>query len=250
MSDTLSANTPQHIAIIMDGNGRWAQNRGHNRFFGHIRGTKVAKKIIEECARLKISHLTLYAFSTENWHRPEAEVSFLMTLLSKYLNKERQNLIDYNVQFNCIGQLDRLPAVARQEIMKTITATQNNTGLKLSFALSYGGRQEIVNAAKAFARDVIENQTQVDALTIESFNKYLNTYPNPDPDMIIRTSGESRLSNFLPWQSVYSEIYITPTLWPDFTINDLYAAIRHYSTRERRFGLVKAAAPVVAAKTL
>lgn len=247
MTNSLSANLPQHIAIIMDGNGRWAQNRGHNRFFGHIRGTKVAKKIIEECSRLKISHLTLYAFSTENWLRPQDEVSFLMTLLAKYLHRERQNLIANNIQFNCIGQIDRLPNVARQEILKTIAATKENTGLKLSFALSYGGRQEIVSAAKAFARDVIENQLTIDDLNEDIFNKYLNTYPAPDPDIIIRTSGESRLSNFLPWQSVYSELYISPTLWPDFTIDDLYSALRHYSTRERRFGLISSSS---VAKTL
>lgn len=240
MMDGLSAGLPQHIAIIMDGNGRWAQNRGHSRFFGHIRGTKVAKKIIEECSRLKLSHLTLYAFSTENWFRPKDEVSFLMTLLTKYLNKERQNLIDNNIQFHCIGQIDRLPDFARQEILKTIAATKDNTGMKLSFALSYGGRQEIVSAAKAFARDVIENQKHIEDLTEDVFQKYMQTYPAPDPDMIIRTSGESRLSNFLPWQSVYSELYISSILWPDFTVNDLYQALRHYSTRERRFGQVTA----------
>ncbi len=240
MMDGLSAGLPQHIAIIMDGNGRWAQNRGHSRFFGHIRGTKVAKKIIEECSRLKLSHLTLYAFSTENWFRPKDEVSFLMTLLTKYLNKERQNLIDNNIQFHCIGQIDRLPDFARQEILKTIAATKDNTGMKLSFALSYGGRQEIVSAAKAFARDVIENQKNIEDLTEEIFQKYMQTYPAPDPDMIIRTSGESRLSNFLPWQSVYSELYISSILWPDFTVNDLYQALRHYNTRERRFGQVTA----------
>lgn len=227
---------PHHLAIIMDGNGRWVENHGKNRFFGHLKGTKIARQTIEECSRLGIPHLTLYAFSTENWFRPENEVSFLMKLLAKYLQKERQTLIDNNIQFSCIGQIDRLPRPAREEITKTIQATQNNTGMKLFFALSYGGRQEIIDAARMFAQDVQNGRISPAELSEESFRKYLSTYPTPDPDLIIRTSGENRLSNFLTWQSVYSELYMTPVLWPDFTPSDLMKALEHYSSRQRRFG--------------
>jgi undecaprenyl diphosphate synthase len=226
----------QHLAVVMDGNGRWAEKKNKNRLFGHLKGTKVAKEIIEECSRLKVANLTLYAFSTENWQRPRAEVSFLMKLLTKYLSKERENLIKNNIRFDCIGQLDRLPGSAITEISKTIEATKNNTGMRLFFALSYGGRQEIVNAAKLFTRDVQNGLRNVEDLTEELFSAYLSTYPTPDPDLIIRTSGEMRLSNFLPWQLVYTEIYFSQILWPDFTIPELHKAFQHYSQRERRFG--------------
>ena len=231
-----SSTLPRHLAIIMDGNGRWAVRRGKNRFYGHFKGTRVAKRIIEESSRLGIEHLTLYTFSTENWLRPATEVTFLMKLLAKYLQKERKTLIDNNIQFNCIGQMDRLPQFARDEITKTIAATKQNTGMKLFFALSYSGRQEILNAAQFFAQQVLEGKYSPSDLTEDIFATLLNTYPTPDPDLIIRTSGEMRLSNFLTWQSVYSEIYITPTLWPDFTETDLRTALQHYSQRERRFG--------------
>lgn len=226
----------KHLAIVMDGNGRWAERKNKNRLFGHLKGTKVAKSIIQECAHLKIENLTLYAFSTENWNRPAVEVSFLMQLLTKYLKKERANLVANNIQFSCIGQMDRLPSSVMAEISKTIAATKNNTGLKLFFALSYGGRQEIVTAAKMFAHDVKNGLRNMDELNEDLFKAYLSTYPTPDPDLIIRTSGEMRLSNFLPWQSVYSEIYFSDLLWPDFTINDLHKALQHFSLRERRFG--------------
>lgn len=231
-----SSTLPRHLAIIMDGNGRWAERRGKNRFFGHFKGTRVAKKIIEECSRLGLEHLTLYTFSTENWARPATEVSFLMKLLAKYLIKERKTLIDNNIRFQCIGQIDRLPRFAQDEITKTILATQNNTGLKLFFALSYGGRQEILQASQHFAQLVKDGELAPEDLTEERFASFLNTYPSPDPDLIIRTSGEMRLSNFLTWQSVYSEIYVTQTLWPDFTAENLHQALSHYSLRERRFG--------------
>lgn len=230
------SNLPRHVAIIMDGNGRWAERQGKNRFVGHFKGTRVAKRTIEECSRLGVEFLTLYAFSTENWLRPREEVSFLMKLLSRYLSKERKNLVDNNIQFHCIGQFDRLPPLAQEEIKKTIQATQNNTGMKLFFALSYGGRQEIIQAAQSFARQVQQGLAQPEDLDEGQFEKLLQTYPTPDPDLIIRSSGEMRLSNFLTWQSVYSEIYITPTLWPDFSLANLHEALNHYMQRERRFG--------------
>ncbi|MCB9072469.1 MAG: isoprenyl transferase [Bdellovibrionaceae bacterium] len=226
----------KHLAIVMDGNGRWAEKKNKNRLFGHVKGTKVAKQIIEECSRLKIENLTLYAFSTENWHRPRVEVSFLMKLLTKYLHRERENLIKNNIRFECIGQLDRLPGAAIVEINKTVELTKHNTGMKLFFALSYGGRQEIVNAAKLFAKDVQLGMRRTEELTEELFSSYLSTYPTPDPDLVIRTSGEMRLSNFLPWQLVYSEIYFSQILWPDFTVADLHQALHNYNHRERRFG--------------
>lgn len=233
---TQSTPSLRHLAIIMDGNGRWAEKKHKGRLFGHLKGTKVAKQIIEECSRLKIENLTLYAFSTENWNRPMNEVNFLMTLLTKYLKKERENLMKNNIRFSCIGQLDRLPASAVTEIAKTIEATKNNTGLNLFFALSYGGRQEIVNAAKLFARDVQLGTRKIEDLTEDLFDTYLSTYPTPDPDLIIRTSGEMRLSNFLTWQSVYTEVYFSSILWPDFTIKELHKALHSFSLRERRYG--------------
>ncbi len=233
---TQSTPSLRHLAIIMDGNGRWAEKKHKGRLFGHLKGTKVAKQIIEECSRLKIENLTLYAFSTENWRRPTSEVNFLMKLLTKYLKKERERLVSNNIRFSCVGQLDRLPASALTEITKTIEATQHNTGMNLFFALSYGGRQEIVTATKMFARDVQEGKRKPEEMTEELLNSYMSTYPTPDPDMIIRTSGEMRLSNFLTWQSVYTEIYFSPILWPEFTIAELHKAIQSFSLRERRFG--------------
>lgn len=238
MMTNQSLTLPRHLAIIMDGNGRWAERRGRNRFFGHFKGTRVAKKIIEECSRLGLEYLTLYTFSTENWARPESEVSFLMKLLAKYLVKERQTLIDNNISFECIGQIERLPRFVQEEISKTILATQKNTGMKLFFALSYGGRQEILQAAQSFALLVKAGDLQPEDLTEERFATFLNTYPSPDPDLIIRTSGEMRLSNFLTWQSVYSEIFVTKTLWPDFTKDDLHQALSQFCLRERRFGKI------------
>lgn len=233
---TTATPTLRHLAVIMDGNGRWAEKKHKSRLFGHIKGTRVAKQIIEECSRLKVENLTLYAFSTENWHRPTNEVNFLMKLLTKYLKKERENLTRNNIRFSCIGELDRLPTSAITEITKTIESTKNNTGMNLFFALSYGGRQEIVNAAKMFARDVQLGKRKSEDLTEDLFSAYLSTYPTPDPDLIIRTSGEMRTSNFLTWQSAYTEMYFSSILWPDFTIPELHKALQNYSTRERRYG--------------
>lgn len=233
---------PNHIAIIMDGNGRWARRRHRDRIFGHIRGTKVAKKIIQECRDLGIQHLTLYAFSTENWGRPAAEVAFLMRLLSRHLRKEKATLMQNNIRFRCIGDLARVPSDLASEIRECELMTSDNQGMTLTFALSYGGRQEITQAAKNLAIRVAQGELQPEDITEETFARELQTYPTPDPDLVIRTSGECRLSNFLPWQSAYSEIYIASALWPDFDPAELNKALQDYASRQRRFGKIPAAA--------
>lgn len=229
---------PQHLAIIMDGNGRWAKSRGKPRTFGHIKGARVAKKIITSCADKGIKHLTLYTFSAENWLRPQSEVSFLMLLLRRYLQKETENLVRKNIRFDVIGEISKLP----QDIIKAIEYTQERTkactGLYVTFAISYGSRQEITEAIRQIAYDVKSGALGPDEISEDNIGRYLQTYPTPDPDMIIRTSGEQRLSNFLLWQAAYSEFYFSDTLWPDFTVGDLDLAIAHYLKRERRFGAV------------
>ena len=227
---------PKHIAIIMDGNGRWAQHRGHNRFYGHVRGARVAKNVIESCAAKGISYLTLFAFSTENWLRPESEVLFLMKLLKKQLAKERQNLIRNNIKFHCVGQIDRLSQAVRREVLLTVDATENCSGMNLTFALSFGGRQEITEAARKLAEAVLEGQIQLKDINESQFQKYLESSFAPDPDLIIRTSGESRLSNFMLWSSAYSEIFVHKKMWPEFTEEDLDDILLEYLKRNRRFG--------------
>lgn len=227
---------PRHIAIIMDGNGRWAQARGRERTLGHLKGAKTARKIIDECARLQIQYLTLYAFSTENWFRPIEEVSFLMHLLRRHLVRERKTLMANNIRFHCIGQIERLPREVQKEVYLTMQATSANTGMQLTFALSYGSRLEISQAVQKIAERVREGVLDPAAITPDFFAGYLETAYMPDPDLIVRTSGESRLSNFLLWQAAYSEIYITETYWPDFGVSDLHHAIGDYMARERRFG--------------
>lgn len=227
---------PKHLAIIMDGNGRWASARRHQRFYGHIRGAVVAKNIIEESARLGISHLTLFTFSTENWLRPAKEVSFLMLLLSKRLKKEQATLMKHGIRFRCIGDLKRLPKNVLAVVDQTMELTAENTGMQLVFALSYGGRQDLTFAMRSLAEDVqagLLKPSDIDEATIAS---RLETDQLPDPDLIVRTSGESRLSNFFLWQAAYSEIYITETLWPDFSTQDLHQALKTFAARERRFG--------------
>lgn len=223
---------PQHVALIMDGNGRWAEVRGRNRTFGHLRGARVAREMIEACTERGIENLTLYTFSSENWLRPLEEVSFLMALLSRHLKRERANLVKNNIRFNAIGELGRLPPQVLDEVNETIRATMACTGMRLTFALSYGGRQDILAATKALIRSGVP----ADAVTEKMLESHLCTHGMPDPDLIIRTSGESRLSNFFLWQSAYSEIFITPTLWPDYTPQELDEALSWYQTRERRFG--------------
>lgn len=220
----------------MDGNGRWAELRNRERFAGHLKGARVAKSTIETCAELGIKQLTLYTFSTENWLRPEKEVSFLMMLLSRHLRRERASLVKNNIRFSTIGDLSRIPAAVRVEIDRTINETRNCSGMSLTFALSYGGRQEITDAARLIAEDVKAGRLLPDQIDESSIRSRLQSAFMPDPDLVIRTSGEFRLSNFLLWQSAYSELYVTKTLWPDFDRSELEEALRQYSTRERRFG--------------
>lgn len=228
----------QHVAIIMDGNGRWAQLRDKPRTYGHVKGARVAKKIITQASDLGLKNLTLYAFSSENWLRPDSEVSLLMTLLERYLRKETENLHKKNIRFNVIGEVGRLPADIQKAVYRARELTKNNTGLNLSFAISYGSRQELVRAAQALARKVMTGELTVDQINENSLSDCLMTAGTPDPDLIIRTSGESRLSNFLMWQASYSELYFSPILWPDYTAEDFNEAIKCYLGRERRFGKV------------
>lgn len=231
-----ASSLPAHIAIIMDGNGRWAEARGRDRAFGHLRGARVAKSMIEECARRGLGQLTLYAFSSENWMRPRAEVSFLMLLLGRHMRKERMNLVRNNIRFSVIGEVSRLPKGVLEEVEKTMAATADCTGMSLTFALSYGGRQEIAAAARALAADVASGRLSLDDVGEDALAARLQTAHMPDPDLIIRTSGEFRLSNFMLWQAAYSELYVTQTLWPDFDNAELDRALLHFASRERRFG--------------
>ncbi len=223
---------PQHVAIIMDGNGRWAETRGRNRTFGHLRGARVAREIIEACSKRGIENLTLYTFSSENWMRPLEEVSFLMALLSRHLKRERANLVKNDIRFSAIGELSRLPPAVVNEVNETIRATAHCTGMRLTFALSYGGRQDILSAVKLMVAEGL-SANSIDEKALEA---RLQTAGLRDPDLVIRTSGESRLSNFFLWQSAYSEIFITPTLWPDYEAAELDAAFAWYQSRERRYG--------------
>ena len=229
---------PQHIAIIMDGNGRWAQKRGHHRVFGHLRGAQVARKIIVACAKRNISHLTLFTFSTENWFRPQTEIQFLMKLLVRQLKKEKKTLIENNIRFRMIGDLSRLPSETKAAVIETIEDTAHLTGLELTFALSYGGRQEICNAVREIAALVQAGQLSAEEIDESLIQNSLESSFLPNPDLIVRTSGEHRLSNFFLWQAAYSEIFISEALWPDFTEGDLDSALHFYSQRERRFGRV------------
>ncbi len=240
----LKFNLPKHVAIIMDGNGRWAELRRRNRTFGHLRGARIAREIIEAASKRGLKELTLYTFSSENWLRPLEEVSFLMALLSRHLKRERATLIKNQIQFRAIGELDRLPASVRAEVEETVRATASCTGMKLTFALSYGGRQEILNAAKKMAVAAVSGEFDPSTITDEQLNEKfqsgLLTNGMTDPDLVIRTSGETRLSNFFLWQCAYSEIYFTQTLWPDYGEEELEKALHWYGSRERRFGRTSA----------
>jgi len=227
---------PRHLAIIMDGNGRWAEMRHRDRTFGHLKGARVAKEMIEHCAQIGVEYLTLYAFSSENWLRPKIEVAFLMTLLRRHLRKERKTLMKNNIRFSVIGDVDRLPGVVLEEISLTIEETRDNTGMNLVFALSYSGRQEIAAAMRSIAKSVAAGEIQPDEIDESMISANLQSSFMPDPDLIIRTSGEYRLSNFLLWQAAYSELYITHTLWPDFSIEELTRTLNQFTSRERRFG--------------
>jgi undecaprenyl diphosphate synthase len=221
---------PAHIAIIMDGNGRWARKRGLPRVAGHRSGINAVREVVEGCAELGVSVLTLYAFSVENWKRPVTEVRTLMLLLREYLNREIDNLDRNNIQFRTVGRTDQLDPSVRTELLKAIDRTRHNTGMLFVVALNYGGRAEIVDAVNR----IIANRQQ--AVDEAEFERHLYTAGLPDPDLLIRTSGEMRLSNFLLWQIAYTEIYVTERLWPDFSRTDLYEAIVAFQKRERRYG--------------
>ena len=230
----------------MDGNGRWAELRGRDRTYGHLKGARVAKSIITRCTELGVRHLTLYAFSTENWLRPKPEVTFLMRLLGRHLKRERATLVRNKICFNTIGDLARLPAAVAEEARKTERATADCDGMKLTFALSYGSRQELSNAARSLCERVARGELQPAQVTESLFASELETAGAPDPDLIVRTSGERRLSNFLLWQAAYSELYMTDALWPDFGEAELQKAFAFYSSRERRFGRTRAQSIVCA----
>lgn len=232
----MSGKMPAHVGIIMDGNGRWAGLRGLPRIEGHRRGAERTKEIIDVCADLGISCLTLYAFSTENWQRPVDEVGMLMRLLELYLKNEFSGLVRKNVVFRAIGEIDRLPKNIQALIRDTEEKTAKNTGLHLTAALSYSGRNEILRAI----RKIADSGEDLSGITEERFSSFLDTAGLPQPDLIIRTSGEQRLSNFLLWQAAYSELYFTDTLWPDFDRDEFMLAIRDYQGRERRFGRISA----------
>ncbi|MDD2821060.1 MAG: isoprenyl transferase [Flavobacterium sp.] len=231
-----TTNLPKHVAIIMDGNGRWAKQQGLLRALGHESGTKSVKTTIEACAKLGIEFLTLYAFSTENWNRPKLEVETLMKLLIRSLKKELSTLQENNIKLNAIGNLEKLPKSAQKELQDVIHKTKNNTRLTLTLALSYGAREEIVNAVRNISNKVKNNIISLDSIDDSIINEHLYTQNLPDVDLLIRTSGEHRISNFLLWQIAYAELYFTEILWPDFKEQDLYEAIVSYQKRERRFG--------------
>ena len=225
-------NLPKHIAITMDGNGRWAKQQGKLRVFGHKNGVKAVRDTVEAAAEIGIEYLTLYAFSTENWSRPDSEVNALMTLLVSAINKETQTLMENNIKLSTIGDTESLPAKAKKELLQAIDKTKGNTRMVLILALSYSGRWDIVNATKNMLLENIDPSS----INEDVFQQYLATKSVPDPELLIRTSGEHRISNFLLWQVAYSELYFTDTLWPDFRKEDLEKAILNYQSRERRFG--------------
>lgn len=227
---------PRHIAIIMDGNGRWAKEQGQDRLYGHFHGVESVRNIVEGCAELGIGYLTLYAFSTENWDRPEYEVIGLMELLVSTIRKEVENLHKNNIKLHVIGDMAMLPEYARQELNEALEFTKKNTGLNLVMALSYSGRWELLNAVKNIAYEVKQDRIAVEEIDQNTLQRYLCTSEFPDPELMIRTSGEFRISNFLLYQLAYAELYFTNVRWPDFRKNNLYEAILDYQGRERRFG--------------
>ena len=223
---------PKHIAITMDGNGRWAKTKGKLRVFGHKNGVKAVRDTVEGAAEIGIEFLTLYAFSSENWNRPEKEVNALMTLLVSAINKETKTLMENNIRLSTIGDINKLPSKAQKELQEAIIKTKDNTRMTLVLALSYSGRGEIINAVQ----NIVKDGKKPEEINEDTFQQYLTTKSVPDPELLIRTSGEYRISNFLLWQIAYSELYFTDTLWPDFRRANLYKAILNYQSRERRFG--------------
>ena len=227
---------PRHIAVIMDGNGRWAKKRHRPRIFGHHAGAEPVRKCVRTCSKLGVTHLTLYTFSIENWTRPQTEVVGLMAFLEEVLRREVLELDENNVRLNAIGRLDALPAATRKTVDRSIEALAKNTGLVLTLCLSYGGRAEIVDAARSLSERVARGELAADSIDEELFRTALYDPSIPDPDLLIRTSGEMRVSNFLLWEIAYSEIWVTETLWPDFSEAHLLDAIEDYMKRERRYG--------------
>ncbi len=231
---------PSHVAIIMDGNGRWAKQRGRIRLLGHREGAKAVRRSVRFSYKVGVKHLTLFAFSAQNWARPESEVAGLMELLMEYLSGERRELIERGIRFRTVGDIERVAPRVREEIARLEQDSSDGTEMELIIALSYGGREDIVQAARSFAEDVKAGRVDPSSIDIESFSKRLYTGAIPDPDLLIRTSGEQRISNFMLWQLAYSELHITDVLWPDFSEEDYATALRDYSNRERRFGLTGA----------
>ncbi|RLD80948.1 MAG: isoprenyl transferase [Bacteroidetes bacterium] len=229
---------PKHVAIIMDGNGRWANQRGKPRIFGHQNGVASVREAAETAADLGIEYLTLYAFSTENWNRPKFETEALMTLLLKTINKETKTLNKNNIRLNAIGDLMGLPSMTRKQLEKAIANTSGNDRMTLTLALSYSGRWELLNATKKIAKQVAEGELDAEKVDQHAFEQALETQDMPDPELLIRTSGEYRISNFLLWQIAYAELYFTSKLWPDFRKDDFYEALIDFQNRERRFGKI------------
>ncbi len=230
---------PAHIAIIMDGNGRWAKSRFMPRTYGHKVGVETIRKVVKECSRLGVKYLTLYAFSTENWKRPKDEVSALMGLLVKYLRNELEELHKNNVKILTIGDISKLPEACIEELALAKEKTKDNTGLVMSLALNYGGRNDLVNAVKNISQDLVDGKISLDDICDILISSHLSTNESPDPDLVVRTSGEQRLSNFLLWELAYSEFYFTDIHWPDFDEKELQKAIFAYQSRDRRFGAIK-----------
>jgi len=233
------ARLPCHVAMIMDGNGRWAQKRLMNRVKGHERGSQIVRDMVSTCRELNIGYLTLYAFSTENWGRPRAEVSALMALLKRFLVSERQDLADKDIRLNILGQMEKLPKDVRGEADRTLAETRANQGMVLNLALSYGSREEITRAARKLAEDVAAGRLNPGDIDEKRLAACLYTGSMPDPDLIIRTSGEYRLSNFMMWQAAYAELFITNTLWPDFSKEEFHSILMDFQHRDRRFGKVR-----------
>ena len=235
MNPSLKA-VPRHVAIIMDGNGRWAKERGLPRIKGHEKGADAVRACVEGCGDLRIEFLTLYAFSAENWQRPKSEVFALMNLLERFLKEKTPELVEKNVRLQAIGRLTDLPEACQTQLHKSIEQTANNNGLTLILALSYGGRLEIIDGIKSLLRAIEQGHIDPAMIDVEMFSKHLYTRYYPDPDLLIRTSGEMRISNFLLWQLSYTEMYVTPKLWPDFGKEDLFEAVKEFSRRQRRYG--------------
>jgi len=235
---TSSKPIPRHVAVIMDGNGRWAKERGLPRIKGHEKGADAVRACDEGCGDLRIEFLTLYAFSAENWQRPKTEVMALMKLLERFLQEKTPELLEKNVRLQAIGRLTHLPEACQVQLHKSIEQTAQNNGLTLILALSYGGREEIVDGIKSLFREIRLGHIDPAMIDGEMFSKHLYTRYYPDPDLLIRTSGEMRISNFLLWQLSYTEMYITPKLWPDFGKEDLFAAVEEFGRRQRRYGAV------------